>query len=73
MYFVKVLKMNNIKCPCYGCNERNTVCHDDCKKYIDWKINHEAERERESKERALKWLYNDIKANAIEKVRKRKK
>ena len=25
-----------MKCPCKGCNERYSACHDDCDKYKAW-------------------------------------
>lgn len=24
-------------CPCYGCGNRHSGCHCDCKKYADWR------------------------------------
>lgn len=65
--------MINNKCPCYGCKDRTEICHSECKKYIDWKAEHDAKREQDARERALKWDINDFKTEAIKKVRKGKK
>ena len=62
--------MVNNKCPCYGCEDRTAICHDDCKKYISWKIEHDARREQEAKERAFRHEINDFKQSVIQKVRK---
>ena len=33
------------KPPCNGeCKERSQTCHSECKKYIDWKNNYDAQR-----------------------------
>ena len=31
-------KVNAYGCPCGGCDERSTACHDRCQKYKDWKV-----------------------------------
>lgn len=60
-------------CPCYGCEDRSITCHSECKKYIDWKAEHDARREQQAKERAFKQEYNDFKQSVIKKVRKNKR
>ena len=63
--------MNNSKCPCYGCNDRSITCHSECEKYIDWKTEHDAERERIRQERELNRDFTYYKDYAIQKVRNR--
>lgn len=65
--------MNNNKCPCYGCTDRSITCHDECKKYIDWKTERDAIRDKESKERALKGDISALKTSVIERVRAKKR
>ena len=33
-----------MKCPCRGCPDRTITCRGVCKRYQDWKQNHEDER-----------------------------
>lgn len=42
-------------CPCKGCvpPERTEGCHGRCSKYIDWKKEHDAQRERCLKEKGM--------------------
>jgi hypothetical protein len=34
----------NGKAPCYGCSERAKNCHDNCKKYIEWKAEYDRKK-----------------------------
>ena len=65
--------MINKKCPCYGCNDRSITCHDECKKYIEWKRERDAIHEIEVKERAFKHEFNSFKQSVVKKVRNRKR
>ena len=33
----KSFKLSNMDAPCYKCKQRHKLCHDTCKKYIDYK------------------------------------
>lgn len=32
-------------CPCKGCTDRHTACHDHCEKYQEWSGQHHAEQD----------------------------
>lgn len=44
------------ECPCKGCTPetgRSPTCHPNCKKYLDWKKEHDEQVEKERLERQL--------------------
>lgn len=47
--------------PCKGCDERKYLCHASCKKYEQWKHDHELVKERIRSEKVAytctKWRY----------------
>lgn len=51
---------DNVKAPCYWCEERTTYCHTNCEKYIEFqKINQmlRDSRNRETKKNFDKFYY----------------
>lgn len=58
--------------PCKECTERQAKCHSTCKKYIEWKAEHETKRETISQKRSEDILYHDYKVNQIVRTKKRR-
>jgi hypothetical protein len=64
-----------MKNPCYGCQppKRNAECHSTCKEYTDWRIEHEAERDKRNSELEFSWGLNDIRDSAVRRARRKQK
>ena len=45
--------------PCYGCTERDVSCHGGCDKYLAWKDEMEAAKEKERKARSEEHEHRD--------------
>lgn len=59
-----------MKNPCYGCVERIFGCHAGCAKYIAWRSEHTALREKISEERRKEQRVLDEPFRAIERSKK---
>ena len=72
-YFVRVNDMAKKKiCPCFKCEDRHITCHDTCKRYLNWKEEHEAIRDKARKERELNQQITELKEATIKRVRCKK-
>lgn len=57
--------------PCKECTERQAECHSTCKKYSEWKTDHEAKRERINQNKHETKDFYDYKVKQIIKTKKR--
>ena len=53
---------------CKGCPDRTPKCHDKCEKYQKEKAEHEAMKERQNKQNAVKSGLNDQTFRAVSKA-----
>lgn len=60
-----------MKFSCYGCDKRHAACHATCETYKKEKAAHEAQKEKEWKEKKVQRGLNDHAVTAIERNRKR--
>ena len=57
-----------MKCPCRGCTDRTITCHGVCKRYQEWKKEHEDEKEWLRKQKPQ--TSEALRKREIEKVRR---
>ena len=56
--------------PCLNCMDRFLGCHSQCKKYITWKTQHDAERLKRQEEAMKQKILNEFINDEIIKLKK---
>ena len=62
----------SFSCSCKGCAERTPGCHGHCEKYLKAKAEWDAMKEKENREKAIRYGLNEQAFNAIGKAVRRR-